>query len=100
MSVETGKPGASTAETIFFAAQALSPPERTDYVADACGDDRQLRQRVEALLRVHDAPEGFLPERGSTPPAGGPALATFLAAQLTEQPGDMIGRYKLRQKIG
>jgi WD40 repeat protein/serine/threonine protein kinase len=100
MSGETDKPGTSVAETIFFAALPLSSSERTDYLAGACGDNEQLRQRVEALLRVHDAPKGFLPEEPSQPPPETPTLSNFLAAQLTEKPGDQIGRYVLRGKIG
>jgi tetratricopeptide (TPR) repeat protein len=99
MAAEADKPGASAAETIFTAALALSSTARPAYLATACGDDKQLRQRVEALLRAADAPEGFLPETPGTP-TGDPFPTGILAASLIEQPGDTIGRYKLREKIG
>jgi len=78
----------------------LSPADRPTYLARACADDLQLRRRVEALLRAHDAPEGFLPEQPGASPLGDAIPATLLAGLPTEQPGDRIGRYKLLQKLG
>ncbi|HXJ55107.1 MAG TPA: serine/threonine-protein kinase, partial [Verrucomicrobiae bacterium] len=100
MADEVDKQGSSDPEAIFLAALELPSAERPAYLGGACGDNHQLRQRVEALLRAHDAPEGFLPEQAAAPPAGAPALSAFLAASLTEKPGDTIGSYKLREKIG
>jgi hypothetical protein len=96
MAGESGKP--ASAEDIFYLALALPPSERAAYLEEACGAAAPLRKRVEALLRAHEAPEGFLPERpapplGTKPPSG-------LAAPLAEHPGDVIGRYKLLEKIG
>src|SRR4051794_4164120 len=97
---ELQQSGASAVETIFLAALVLPPSERSAYLASACGDNQQLRQRVEALLRAHDAPPGFLPEQPGTSPTAAPTLAVFLASQLSEQSDELIGRYKLLQKIG
>ena len=63
-----------------------SPDERTAYLAEVCGDNLQLRERIERLLSAHEKAGGFL--EGS--PAG-------LAGQ---QPGAMIGPYKLLEEIG
>jgi len=98
MASDADKPCVSSPETIFTAALELSPSERLAYLAGACGDNKQLRLRVEALLRANDAPEGFLPEKPRVLPD--PLPTNILAPSLTEQPGDMIGRYNLRQKIG
>src|SRR5712664_2122627 len=100
MSGEMHKSGVSAAEAIFNAALALSPTDRPAYLAGACADDQRLRQRVEALLRAHDAPEGFLPETPVTHAARDAFPTSTLTASLTEEPGDTIGRYKLREKIG
>jgi hypothetical protein len=62
MGKESGLPGAKVVEAIFFATLALPPPERSAYLEHTCRNDVTLRQRVEALLRAHEAPEGFLPE--------------------------------------
>src|SRR5690242_6444945 len=99
MSGEADTPPVSPAETIFTAALELSSTERSAYLGIACGEDQQLRQRVEALLRAHEAPEGFLPELPSIR-CEVESLPSALAASLTEHSGDTIGRYKLRQKIG
>ena len=61
-------PGLVAAESIFCAALALPASGRSDYLSGACGGDARLRQRVEALLRAHEAPEGFLPECPRAPP--------------------------------
>jgi WD40 repeat protein/serine/threonine protein kinase/tetratricopeptide (TPR) repeat protein len=79
---------------------ALPSAERPAYLAVACGDDQKLRQRVEALLRAHDAPEGFLPEKPAVHAGGDSVSTSVLAASLTEQLGDTVGRYKLREKLG
>src|SRR5215831_14673702 len=102
MAGEMDKPGASPAETIFIAVLGLPPAGRPAYLDAACGDNQKLRQRVEALLRAHEAPEGFLPEDPGAPPqsAQSPSHAGFLAAQLSEKQGDTIGHYKLLEKIG
>jgi serine/threonine protein kinase/WD40 repeat protein len=99
MSGKADKPTGSGAEAIFTAALELSSADRLAYVGKACGEDQPLRQRVEALLRAHDAPKGFLPEKPRNPPAG-PFSNSSLADSLAEQPGDTIGHYKLREKIG
>src|SRR5262245_44591616 len=48
-------------EAVCNAARRLDDPEaRRRYVEQACGDDRGLQARVEALLRVHDEERSFL----------------------------------------
>jgi eukaryotic-like serine/threonine-protein kinase len=90
----------SATESIFNAALALPFSKRSAYLAGICGEDAQLRRRVEGLLQVSDAPEGFLPEQPGVSPEPHAEPANLLAASLTEQPGDTIGRYNLREKIG
>jgi serine/threonine protein kinase/tetratricopeptide (TPR) repeat protein len=89
MSDQSAHPNAAAAETIFNAALAFTVAERPAYLSGACGDNLSLRQRVEALLRAHEAPRGFLPERADAAPI-----------PLTQKEGDFIGPYKLLQKIG
>ena len=100
MASEADKASVSAAETIFIAALAMPMTERAAFLAGACGVDPRLRRRVEALLKAHEAPEGFLPEQSAAATSAASKLAPFLSASLTEQPGDCIGRYKLLQKIG
>ncbi len=75
-------------EQIFEAATALPAADRPAYLDQACAGQPELRARIEALLRSHEV-TGFM-EHPTVVPPGPP----------TEQPGDLIGRYKLMEKIG
>src|SRR5262249_43514062 len=81
-------------KAIFNAARRIESPEvRRSYLARACGEDRDLRAHVEALLRVHDADPPFLrsPAEALRAPVRGPAA---------EAPGTVIGRYTLLRQLG
>ena len=82
-------------EALFEAALALeSAAQRQAYLDRACLDPL-LRSEVESLLAAHGNPDSLLvAQRESTEPA------TRANVPITEQPGDRIGRYKLREKIG
>jgi len=83
-------------EQIFNQAIEIpAPGERGAFVRRACGEDAELQQRVEKLLRAHDAAGGFLNSDATE-------LVPTLQSEsgLTEKPGDRIGRYKLLQQIG
>jgi len=52
---------AKQAEAIFFAAlDKKAGTERSGYLAEACGDDAELRNQIDALLHAHEHPESFL----------------------------------------
>jgi serine/threonine protein kinase len=95
MNAESANPKAGAAEAIFNAALAFSAAERAAYLAGACGVNNALRQRVEALLRAHDAPPGFLPDQPGTAPR-----STIVITPISEAAGTVIGRYKLLELIG
>ena len=81
-------------EQIFQDAIEQPADQRTAFLLDACGDDVALRERVEVLLKAHANPGSFL---------GSPAAelaATTDTCSITEQPGTIIGPYKLLQQIG
>jgi eukaryotic-like serine/threonine-protein kinase len=80
-------------EALFEATLQLPAAERGEFLKKNCPDDPRLRQRIESLLQAHGKTSGILeqvPENKnrahSVPPS--------------EKPGDLIGRYKLRQQIG
>jgi len=89
---------------IFNAAlDRATPAERAAYLDGACGQDAELRASVEGLLRVHDRAGGFLRADDSKSTAAGSPKTLADAPALfpvTEKPGDRIGRYKLREKVG
>ncbi|MFO0842622.1 MAG: serine/threonine-protein kinase [Gemmataceae bacterium] len=80
-------------ELFVAAAELPDPPAREAFLDRECGDDADLRRRLEVLLRAHDHPES--------------ALERPLAANRTEDhtPRDaagavVAGRYKLLEAIG
>jgi len=82
-------------DVIFWeAAQLASGAERDAYLVGACGEDRELRLRVERLLRVQPKVDEFL-ER----PFAGPAATMDLPAAC-EGPGSVLGPYRLLEQIG
>ena len=83
-------------EIFADALEKANAAERAAYLAQACGNNAQLRQQVEALLQAHEKAGGFLDE----PAAALPGHTIVISTPPTEKPGDRIGRYKLREKIG
>ncbi len=79
-------------QELFDAAIQLPPADRAAMLDKSCADDRQLRQRVEALLKSHELAGGVLDRPNAT--------ETPLIGVLREQAGDRIGRYKLLEMIG
>src|SRR5688500_16433393 len=89
------------AREVFVAALRTTADHREAYVAAACGAHEALRQRVKALLAAHDQAGSFLDapaagiadvEMGVTSDQPAPALG--------EEPGAVVGRYKLLERIG
>ena len=80
-------------QAVFLATVEQPASERAAYLDHECGDDKDLRHRVEALLLAHDEPGSFL---DSPPPGVGPTLDQ----PITEKPGTQIGPYKLLEEIG
>ena len=104
---------------IFMEALAKeTPAQRSAYLAEACGADAALRQRVEALLTSHEQAGSFLnkpiPERLAEKLAtpGNPEETQGIPRDAEDGPGPsndettgcragtVIGPYKLLQQIG
>ncbi|NLY02883.1 MAG: protein kinase [Rhodopirellula sp.] len=82
-------------ETIFAGALEIKlGDQRRAYLAEACGEDADLRKRVEKLLEADAKAGSFL----ASPVAA--AELTLAAPVLTEGPGMVIGRYKLLEQLG
>jgi serine/threonine protein kinase/Tfp pilus assembly protein PilF len=82
-------------KTIF--AEALekeTPKEQAAYLDKACGNDADLRSKVEELLKSHDQAGSFLEVDDLNP------QITLNQAPLSEREGTVIGPYKLLEKIG
>ena len=96
---------------LMLAARELSPSERAEYLAGACGGDEDLRREVESLLEHDAGAPSFLDPRDpdsaghrvapgesarSQPPAGDASAAEV------EPPGDLgrLGPYRLLRLLG
>ena len=79
----------SREEALFADALAQPAAQRDAFLAQACGADAELLARLAALVAAHATPNSL----------ADPRLAAD-ALQPEEKAGDMIGRYKLLQKIG
>lgn len=85
---------------IFQSAQERTPTERLDFLNQACGDDKTLREEVEALITADESNDGddFL----STP------AYEFAAGMLSEEKaranefeaGQKVGRYTILCPLG
>jgi WD40 repeat protein/serine/threonine protein kinase len=85
----------SSERSIFESAiEKQSPEERAALLAAACGDDRRLREGVEALLAAHDR---LAPAHPPGPAAG--SIASFDGAPGLSA-GAVVGPYKLMEQIG
>src|SRR5262245_13809840 len=83
-------------DQIFAEALACAPgPDRTAYLNRICEGDEPLRTRLERLLRAYGDAQSFL-ESPAMPGNSSPTVDQRLA----EQPGALIGPYKLLQQIG
>src|SRR5436190_21743746 len=84
----------SSFDTLFVEALSLPPGERAAYLTGVCGEDAELRRRLEAMLIDDMAAEVFFEGpatvAGVAPASGPPG----------EKSGDLIGRYKLLEIIG
>jgi WD40 repeat protein/serine/threonine protein kinase len=90
-------------QAVFLAAaEEPSPPGRAAVLDRECGPDAELRRRVEALLKAHDAPGSFLdrpadPGTGASTPDPGTSSEPLAAP---EAPGTQVGPYTLLEELG
>src|SRR5262245_45178328 len=101
-------------QAVFLAVVAQhTAADRAAYLDEVCGQEVELRQRVELLLRAHDDPGSFLgmPAQGPRATAA-PQLGLVEDGSLpsneqagepcssAESPGTVIDRYKLLEALG
>ncbi len=89
-------PGARSEKEIFFEAlERCTPQERMAFLDGACGTNPVQRARVEALLADHFQQDAFMRDPAvEAPPLFSPEPAP------PETPAQILGRYKLLEKIG
>jgi serine/threonine protein kinase/tetratricopeptide (TPR) repeat protein len=80
---------------VFTEAVQLPTEERIAFLERACAEDKDLRLRIEALLRSNERAGDFLEQ-----PITGSIGAERMKSVAGEKPGDRVDRYKLLQQIG
>ncbi len=86
-----------TEREIFLEAIELTTPEaRAAYLQGACGRDVTLRRKVEELLKEHFSNDSLV--AGPALEGGRPTIKLEVTPEAG--PGQIIGRYKLLEKIG
>src|SRR6185369_750366 len=82
-------------EEVFNDALALTPAERTSYLASACGDDAALRDEVCVLLHEAEQSEKFLSGSGFE------LVARLLTDESSESlAGQTFGTYTIVRRLG
>src|SRR5579883_932431 len=85
-------------ELFLNAAEIKTPAERAAFLERECGDDAELRRKLEVLLHAHDDSGSFL---ASSPTSDHLSDEDVITQEKgSEMVGDAIGPYKLLQKLG
>ena len=90
-------------QAIFEVARHIhSPDARQTYLQQACGTNSELHRQVTALLNAYENNHDFLecPPVELESPGSGMDPPRTMAAPLVEQPGTVVGHYKLVEQIG
>ena len=90
-------------QAIFEVARHIhSPDARQTYLQQACGTNLELHRQVTALLNAYENNHDFLecPPVELESPGSGMDPRRTMASPLVEQPGTVVGHYKLVEQIG
>ncbi len=96
---------------LYDAAMELAPEARSDFLAEACGGEDELRREVESLLRAREQADGFIAgkvagaiaemagqqQNPSLPLSSSPSLALSLAQSLV---GQSLSHYQALSLLG
>jgi hypothetical protein len=83
-------------EAIIRASLSCEPSQRDAFVAQACGDDEEIRLEVVSLLAAHDRTGDFLDRPAAEQLAAATAPGSLIARLATA----LAGRYQLEREIG
>ena len=87
-------------KNLFLAAAELPPDARPEFLAAACGPDRELREAVDRLVTAHQNPVSLLDRPAISPGATCAFPSPESGAGHRDGPGATVGPYKLLQRLG
>jgi len=80
---------------LYHASLERDPPERDAFIAQACGDDEELRREVESLIASHEEADSFIEQPVFD------AVARLLTADKPQLlAGRQIGHYEICAELG
>ena len=82
-------------EELYERALAREPAEREPYLAEACGEDQELRREVDSLLGHAQGADDFLEK-----PALEVAARQYVSAVTEDLTGRNLGRYEVLGRLG
>lgn len=85
-------------EQVLDAALDRPPDERSQFLSTACGEDAELRDQVERLLKALEESDHFLEQ--AAPEMVAPILAGLAPDGGPVAPGDRIGPYRIVEEAG
>jgi WD40 repeat protein/serine/threonine protein kinase len=94
---------ANKVKVVFLAAiEKAAPGERAAYLDEACAGDTVLRQRLEALLQVHDRPDHLLDQPAAQHLAADSGTTPLDFLEPSEKPGTLgrLGHYEVLEVVG
>src|SRR4051812_13631062 len=94
---------ANLIKAVFLAAlEKDTPTDRAVYLDEVCAQDPALRQRVEMLLRTHDAPSRLLDQPAMQLLAAQEDAAALDFLEPAEKAGVLgrLGHYEVRDIVG
>src|SRR5262245_3983677 len=81
-------------ELFCLAAECQTTEEQSAFLDQVCQGDVELRAQLADLLRAHREAGSFLQEPSASP------VATLEEGRVSENPGTVIGQFKLLEQIG
>src|SRR5580765_1560578 len=97
---EPGERERERERAIVEAASKLPHGERAAFLEGACGREEELRQRVMRALEKAFASSGSPMDQSPQPPSKGTIVLHPDQVLPGENPGDVIGPYRLLERLG
>ncbi|MEK7855164.1 MAG: hypothetical protein AAB288_03665, partial [Acidobacteriota bacterium] len=81
-------------KAVFDSAMELDPAKRSDFIAEACADDRGLLTEVGKLMASFDRAGNFIEE-----PAAAQVASLIIGSNGALTPGQKFGHYEILSQI-
>jgi len=88
-------------DALFQGALEQSPAMRAEFLAEACGDDRELRREIDDLIRAHEESQDYWRDSGGLIARVRADLGSALDMKPEEsEDPERVGPYRLIRRVG